>query len=80
MDYRFEAIIEAAVRKAKAEQSLLWADEFAARIASSTPLSVRTSDISEQISEVAALAGVAVTVTQRTRSVRRRDGCEAAAA
>ena len=78
MDHRFEAIIEAAVQKAKAEQSLLWADDFAERIASSTPLSVEAADISEQISTVAALAGVAVTVSQRRSAVSRC--CEAAAA
>ena len=65
MDMRFQAIIELAVRQAKDEQSLLWADEFAERIASSTPLSVRAADISEQISRVAARAGVPVTVIQR---------------
>ena len=62
MDMRFQAIIEAAVRQAKAEQRLLWADEFAQRIVSSTPLKVRAVDISEQISRAAAHAGVAVTV------------------
>jgi len=65
MDMRFQAFIEAAVRQAKAEQSLLWADLVAERIASSTPLKVRRADISDQISRVAAQAGVAVTVSER---------------
>jgi hypothetical protein len=79
MDKRFQAIIEAAVRQAKTEQSLLWADEVAERIASSTPLTVRAADISEQISRVAARAGVAVTVAERRKAVSR-SGCEQAAA
>jgi hypothetical protein len=69
MDMRFQAIIEAAVQQAKVEQSLLWADEVAERIASSTPLKVRAADISEQISLVAARAGVPVTVIERQRVV-----------
>ena len=77
MDHRFQAIIELAVQRAKAERSLLWADEFAEIIVSSTPLAVRTADISEQISEAAARAGVAVTVSQRQAAVR--DACGAAA-
>jgi hypothetical protein len=72
MDLRFQAIIEAAVQQAKAEQSLLWADEVAERIASSTPLDVRAADISEQIARTAARAGVPVTVIARTASV---SGC-----
>ena len=78
MDQRFQAIIEAGVRQAKVEERLLWADEFAERIASSTPLSVRTADISEQISREAARRGVAVTVAQRQRSYR--ETCKRAAA
>ena len=66
MDTRFQAIIEAVVQQAKSEHSLLWADEVAERIAAWTPLSVRASDISEQISELAARVGVAVTVSRRT--------------
>lgn len=65
MDNRFQAIIEAVVEQAKAERSLLWADEVAERIADWTPLSVRAADISEQISELAATVGVAVTVNRR---------------
>ena len=72
MDLRFQAIIEAAVQRAKAEQSLLWADEVAERIASSTPLDVRAADISEQIAHAAARAGVPVTVIARTASI---SGC-----
>jgi hypothetical protein len=68
MDMRFQAIIEAAVQQAKVDQSLLWADEVAERIASSTPLMVRAADLSEQISRAAAAAGVAVTVAERTRT------------
>jgi len=67
MDTRFQAIIEAVVHQAKAEQSLLWADEIAERIAAWTPLSVRASEISEQISELAASVGVAVTVSRHTK-------------
>lgn len=78
MDMRFQAIIEAAVQQAKAGQSLLWADEVAERIASSTPLKVRAADISEQISRVAAGAGVAVTVAERRKAVS--SACEQAAA
>ena len=69
MDMRFQAIIEAAVKQAKVEQSLLWADVVAERIASSTPLKVRAADISEQISLVAARAGVPVTVMERQRAL-----------
>ena len=65
MDNRFQAIIEAVVEQAKAERSLLWADEVAERIVDWTPLSVRAADISEQISELAATVGVAVTVNRR---------------
>ena len=79
MDMRFQAIIEAAVRQAKLDQSLLWADMFAERIASSTPLSVRTAELSEQISIVAARAGVPVTVMQRQNALRG-DCCEHSAA
>jgi len=78
MDERFQAIIEAAVKQAKADQSLLWADEVAERIASSTPLSVRAADISEQITRVAAQNGVAVTVAERRRA-SARDCCAHAA-
>jgi hypothetical protein len=70
MDMRFQAIIEAAVQQAKVEQRLLWADEVAKRIASSTPLDVRAADISEQISHVAAKAGVPVTVAGRQEQVQ----------
>ena len=73
MDTRFQAIIEAVVQQAKADQSLLWADEVAERIADWTPLSVRAADISEEISRLAALSGVAVTVSQRAET--SVDGC-----
>ena len=69
MDMRFQAIIEAAVQQAKAEETLLWADVVASRIASSTPLDVRAADISEQIAHAAARAGVAVTVLARSAGV-----------
>jgi hypothetical protein len=58
MDTQFQSIIEAGVKRAKARKSVIWADEFARRIVSSTPLSVRESEISEQIAEEAARAGV----------------------
>lgn len=77
MDQRFQAIIEAVVEQAKSEHSLLWADEVAERIAASTPLSVRAVDISEQISRLAATAGVAVTVNRRPTTAL--DECFAAA-
>ena len=70
VDMRFQAIIEAVVRQAKAQRSLLWADEFAARIVSSTPLDVRADDISQQISQVAAGEGVPVTVMGRPAGVQ----------
>ena len=68
MDNRFQAIIEAVVEQAKAERSLLWADEVAERIVDWTPLSVRAADIWEQISELAATVGVAVTVNRRRQA------------
>jgi hypothetical protein len=71
MDTRFQAIIEAAVQQAKARRTLLWADEFAEIIASSTPLKVRAADISEQISRAAAMAGVPVTVLETERPAGR---------
>ncbi len=74
MDQRFQAFIEAAILQAKAAQSLLWADEIAERIASSTPLSVHAADISVQIAREAARMGVAVTVTQ-SRKAAQRDSC-----
>jgi hypothetical protein len=58
----FQAMIEAAVRHAKAERSLLWADELAERIAASTPLDVAPADIAEALVREAARRGVAVTV------------------
>ena len=74
MDNRFQAIIEAVVEQAKSERSLLWADEVAERIADWTPLSVRAADISEQISELAATVGVAVTVNKRQSASSARCG------
>jgi hypothetical protein len=68
MDQQFQSIIEAAVRQAKARRSLLWVDEFAKRIVSSTPLSVSEADLSEQITQEAVRAGVAISVTQRLRA------------
>jgi hypothetical protein len=79
MDQRFQAFIEAAVQQAKAAQALLWADEIAERIASSTPLSVRAADIAEQIAREAARLGVAVTVAQSQRAAKR-DRCGRVAA
>jgi hypothetical protein len=71
MDLRFQAFIEAAVQQAKAAESLLWAEEIAERIASSTPLSVRLSDISAQIAREAARMGVAVTVAPSGKAAKR---------
>jgi len=68
MDPRFQAFMEAAVKRAKAERNLLWADEVAQRIASSTPLRVDTAEIREQLTHEAVRAGVAVTVTRAHRS------------
>ncbi len=79
MDPRFQAFIEAAVQQAKAAQALLWADDIAERIASSTPLSVRAADISAQIAREAARMGVAVTVEQ-SETAERRDRCGRVAA
>jgi hypothetical protein len=62
MTNQFQAIIEAAVRHAKAERSLLWADELAHRIAASTPLDVEEADIAQAVASEAARVGVAVTV------------------
>jgi type IV pilus biogenesis protein CpaD/CtpE len=64
MDPRFQSFIEAAVQRARAESKLLWADEIAVRIVSSSPLSVNASDIAEQLRHEAVRAGVPVTVTR----------------
>ena len=66
MSTQFQSIIEAGVRRAKARKSVIWADEFARRIVSSTPLSVRESDISEQIAQEAAREGVAIEFAKQT--------------
>lgn len=76
MDSRFQSIIEAAVRQAKARESLLWADEFARRIVSYTPLAVDPTDLSEQITQEAVRAGVAVTV-QRRAAAEMAECCHA---
>jgi len=78
MDERFEAFIVAAVQQAKAAQSLLWADDIAERIASSTPLLVHTADISAQIAREAARLGVAVSVAASSNAKRARCGRVAA--
>jgi hypothetical protein len=83
MDNRFQSFIEAAVQQAKQAQSMLWADEIAERIAASTPLKVRASDISVQITRAAARAGVAVTVAESRRAAkadRKREACACTAA
>ena len=67
MDPRFQAIIEAAVERARAERNLLWADELARRIVASTPLRVNAADIAEQLTHEAVRAGVAVTVARPRR-------------
>jgi len=79
MDQQFQSIIEAAVRQAKARKSLLWVDEFARRIVSSTPLPVSESDLSEQITEEAVRAGVAISVTQRIGAAMKPECCGAGA-
>ncbi|MGH6924207.1 MAG: hypothetical protein ACRED5_10765 [Propylenella sp.] len=70
MSTQFQSIIEAGVRRAKARKSVIWADEFARRIVSSTPLTVRESDISEQIVREAARAGVAIEFAQRRDAIK----------
>jgi hypothetical protein len=78
MDPRFEAFIAAAVQQAKAAESLIWADQVAERIVSSTPLSVHVADISAQIAHEAARMGVAVTVAAKgLRSKIEACGCAA---
>jgi len=67
MDPRFQAIIEAAVERARAERNLLWADDLARRIVASTPLRVNAADIAEQLTHEAVRAGVAVTVARPSR-------------
>jgi hypothetical protein len=56
------AIIEAAVKQAKAENSLLWTEELAARIAASTPLPIEPAQIAAALAKEAARLGVAVSV------------------
>jgi hypothetical protein len=75
MDQQFQSIIEAAVRQAKARKSLLWVDEFARRIVSSTPLSVNEADLSERITQEAVRAGVAITVTRRLSASVESECC-----
>ncbi len=60
MSTQFQSIIEAGVQHAKSRQGVIWADAFARRIASSTPLSVREAEISRLIALEAARAGVAI--------------------
>ena len=67
MDPRFQAIIEAAVERARTERNLLWADELARRIVASTPLRVNAADIAEQLTHEAVRAGVAVTAARPRR-------------
>ncbi len=77
MNTQFQSIIEAGVRHAKARKSVLWADEFARRIVSSTPLSVRESEISEQIVVEATRAGVAIDFAQQGSVAQSRSCCTA---
>lgn len=60
MNSGFQSIIEAGVQHAKARKAVIWADRFAKRIVSSTPLTVHEADISEQIVQEAVRAGVAI--------------------
>ena len=66
---RFQAIITAAVRHAKARRSLLWADRVAERIADSTPLHVDLDALGEQLTAEAVRQGVPVTVARQINSV-----------
>jgi hypothetical protein len=75
MDTQFQYIIQAGVRQAKARKSVLWADKFARRIVSSTPLSVRESEISDQIIEEAARAGVAIEFAGRKVAAETCSAC-----
>jgi hypothetical protein len=75
MDTQFQYIIEAGVRSAKARRGVLLADTFARRIVSSTPLSVRESEISELIVQEAARVGVTIEFAGRQEAARR--GCSA---
>ena len=75
MDMRFQYIIEAGVKQAKARKAVLWADTFAERIASSTPLQVRESEISEQIAREAARVGVAIEFAAERKPIA--PGCHA---
>jgi hypothetical protein len=72
MDTQFQSIIEAGVKRAKARKSVIWADEFARRIVSSTPLSVRESDISAQIAQEAARAGVTIEFARHQSALEGR--------
>lgn len=74
MSTQFQSIIEAGVRHAKARKSVIWADEFAHRIVSSTPLSVRESEISDQIAQEAARAGVTFEVAKRQNALQEAGG------
>jgi hypothetical protein len=75
----FQAFIEAAVRRAKEQQSLLWADRVATRIAASTPLSVGVADIAERVTEEAARLGVPVTIEPRANEPTTGETAPAAA-
>ena len=79
MDMRFQAIIEAAVQQAKAEQSLLWAEEIAERIVSSTPLVGALRRHLRADLPRGGATGRAVTVMQR-QSAPRNDGLRPVAA
>jgi hypothetical protein len=68
MDPRFQAIMTAAIERAKAQRNLVWAEDLARRIACSTPLPVEAADLAEQLTAEAVRAGVAVTVGFRRQS------------
>ena len=77
MNTQFQSIIEAGVRYAKAQKSVLWADEFARRIVSSTPLTVRESEISERIVAEATRVGVTIEFARQQDAMQGGSCCTA---
>ena len=66
----FQPIVVAAVEHAKAQNSLLWADLLAERIAASTPLRFDRDAIAERLTLEAIRQGVPVTMARSTKSAR----------
>lgn len=75
MDSRFQSFIKAAVEQARADRKLLWADEMAFRIVSSSPLAVDASDIAEQLRNEAVRVGVAVTIARNEANGAAQSTC-----